>query len=135
MALWLWPFLIWGAAVISKNYDSSFHDFLRATRSIPEGKIWLAVRAVSVVEAATALSLLWSTGRRLGWYLTLGLATAFLILHGTSIVVGDTVPCGCLSAWVHFDGRASHVLMGLLCLSLIACSWLGVMGMTRSSSK
>lgn len=134
-ALWLWPLFVWGAAVVSSAYDSSIHDFLRATRFVPEGNIRLAVRTIVVAEAITAIAFLWPAARRLGWYLTLGLASAFLLLHGVSIAIGDTLPCGCLSLLVHFDGQGTHVLMGLLCGSLITCSWLGVTGLPRSSLK
>ena len=135
VGLWLLPFLIWSASVIGKSLDSSFADYLRDAGFFPKGSVSLTVRSLAVAEGVTALALLWPKGRRVGWFLTVGLASAFLLIHGLSLAVGDTLPCGCFGLWVHFDARWSHALMGLLCLSLIACSWLGVMGATQLSPK
>jgi hypothetical protein len=124
--LWVIPAGVLGFSAVAKLAARGFSEYLGGTQMFPRSVVPLVAWLVIGLELFTALMLGWPAGRRVGWYLSGALGSAFVVYHAFLVAAGDVYPCGCCGFLVSWDGTRGHTVFSIAAAGLLVFAFAGL---------
>jgi hypothetical protein len=126
--VWVLVAFILVVAALSKLIRGGFVLYLASTAMFPAPTLPYVAAAVIALELLTAVLLVWPRYRYQGWLLVAGLSVTFLVFHVFAAGLGDVIACRCMGVQVARKTFWNHVVMGVICLFMLAaafvtCRW------------
>jgi hypothetical protein len=122
--MWVLVACILFIAGLSKLIRGGFVLYLASTAMFPAPTLPYVAAAVITLELLGATLLVWPRYRYQGWLLVAGLSATFLVFHVFAAGLGDVIASRCLGVQVARERFWNHVLMGAICLFMLAAAFL-----------
>jgi hypothetical protein len=104
------------AAMKARGHE--FFHYLAGTRMFPADLVHVVGWSIILLEAATAVMLVWPRSRALGWLVTASMCSTFAVFHAFAATLGELPACPCLGFQITRQRLPSHLILGAICVGV-----------------